>query len=96
MKRKPPPFSPRTYSGYKKLLFIHTGCANDAAILEQSREMAALLALEHSTTVGDSGYLEKIINGPWEAAEFIHIPPGDAIDESWFTSGHYCPLPITL
>ncbi|HWR39608.1 MAG TPA: DUF1638 domain-containing protein, partial [Patescibacteria group bacterium] len=72
----------RTYSGYKKLLFIHTGCDNDAAVLEQSREMARLLTLDHATTTGDPGYLQQIVNGPWDSPNFIRVPPGEAIEES--------------
>jgi hypothetical protein len=77
----------RTYSGYKKLLFIHTNCENDAAVLEQSREMARLLELKHATTVGDPAYLQKIVNGPWDSADFIQLPAGGTIEESWFTTG---------
>ena len=74
----------RTYSGYTKLLFIHTGCANDAEVLEQSREMAALLSLEHTRVIGDPSYLQKIVNGPWPAADFIHLAANTPLREEAF------------
>ena len=74
----------RMYDSYKKVLFIHTGCAEEHVSLQQSQQIANLLTLSHHTTQGNSSYLQKLVNGPWESDDFIHILPGEIIEEELF------------
>jgi hypothetical protein len=74
----------RIYDSYKRVLFISTGIANQADSLQRSHSVARLLDLDHHTTAGEPGFLEKIVKGPWDEADFIHVPPGGVIEESFF------------
>lgn len=74
----------RMYDSYKRVLFIHTGCKNEAESLNESKEIAKLLTLSYQETAGKSTYLEKIINGPWDKEDFIHIPPYARVQEEFF------------
>lgn len=75
----------RMYDSYKRVLFIHTDYGYpDAAPEEQSRRVAALLRLSHHTMQGDNSFLHKIVNGPWDEENFIHIAPLGVIDEENF------------
>ena len=77
----------RTYDSYKKVLFIHTGCAEEEPAIQQAKEIATLLKLRYDTVQGNKSYLEKIVNGPWEEDDFAHIPPFEAIEEELFGIG---------
>lgn len=77
----------RMYDGYRRVLFINTGCRQEEDSLRKSCQIAELLALRHETTQGDSAYLYKLINGPWHQDEFIHIPPYEKVREEQFGIG---------
>jgi hypothetical protein len=74
----------RMYDSYKQIVFIHTGAADDSAALNQSQQIARLLELRHRTMPGDLSYLRKIVNGPWEEADFIQIAPQAIVTEEMF------------
>lgn len=75
------------YDSYARVLFIHTGTAQAAQSLALSRRIAALLQLEHQETAGSPAYLEKILNGPWDEADFVHVAPGEAVAAEDFGPG---------
>lgn len=77
----------RTYDSYRQVLFIHTGCAKEEASLKESRQIAELIQVSHCTTEGDQTYLHKIINGPWDEADFINIEPFQVVQEEDFGIG---------
>ncbi len=77
----------RMYDSYKKVLFIKTGCSTLDVCLQQSLEIAALLNLSHHIMTGDNTYLQKIVNGPWDEADFIHVPPLQIVKEEHFMQG---------
>ncbi|BBB93397.1 MAG TPA: DUF1638 domain-containing protein [Methylomusa anaerophila] len=74
----------RMYDSYRRVLFIHTGCADEAVNLEQSHQIAQLLNLRHDTVQGDNAYIRKIVNGPWDEDDFIHVSPFTVIEEKLF------------
>ncbi len=74
----------RMYDSYKRVLFLHTDHPRDEAGLAASKEIAVLLELECHTTDGSSDYLNKLVNGPWEEAEFIQLEPGEVLKDSHF------------
>jgi hypothetical protein len=74
----------RMYDSYKKVLYIHTGCPNEAVSFEESQQIARLLELNHQTVQGKNTYLHKIVNGPWDDENFIHIQPYGTIREEFF------------
>jgi hypothetical protein len=74
----------RMYDSYTKVLFIHTGCLEEEIILQQSRQIANLLNLSYHTVHGDSTYIQKLVNGPWDEEDFAYIPPLGVIEEELF------------
>jgi hypothetical protein len=77
----------RMYDSYRRVLFIHTGCQEEADSLRQSQQIAELLAVRHETVQGESGYLDKLVNGPWLQEEFITIAPYQTVQEEEFGIG---------
>lgn len=75
------------YDSYRRVLFIDTGCCQKEDRLRESQQIAELLALRHETTQGDSAYLYKLVNGPWNQDEFIQIPPYEKVREEQFGIG---------
>ncbi|SDH49826.1 DUF1638 domain-containing protein [Desulfosporosinus hippei] len=73
------------YKGYKRVLFIRTGVANEENYLKISKGIGELLSLDHQIIQGDLTYIERLVNGPWPDREFINIPAYGSIDESYFT-----------
>jgi len=75
------------YDSYQRVLFIHTGCQEEAESLKESNKIAELLDLRHETIQGDSTYINKLVNGPWCQDEFIHIAPYETVQEEQFRIG---------
>lgn len=74
----------RMYDSYKKVLFIHTGCNEEEATMQQSKQIAELLKLRYDTVQGNDAYIQKIVNGPWDEEHFAHIAPFGRIEEELF------------
>lgn len=77
----------RMYDSYRRVLFIHTGCRQETERISESQQLAGLLKLRHETVQGDKAYLNKLVNGPWDPDEFIHIAPHETIQEEHFGLG---------
>lgn len=75
----------RMYDSYKRVLFLHTDHPRDAAGLAASEEIAALLDLHCCTAKGNSHYLNRLVNGPWNDDEFIQLAPGGILEDSHFS-----------
>ncbi|WP_094603492.1 hypothetical protein SPSIL_010730 [Sporomusa silvacetica DSM 10669] len=75
------------YDSYQRVLFIHTGCQEEADSLRESHKIAELLNLRHETIQGESGYINKLVNGPWCQDEFIHLAPYETVQEEQFGIG---------
>jgi hypothetical protein len=72
------------YDSYTRVLFIATQNSEIDAALARSKEIAGILNLQHERTNGDSTYLAKIVNGPWDDNDFINLSPQQAVDEFAF------------
>lgn len=75
----------RMYDGYKKILFIKTGCPLENEALLESKQIADLLNVEHEIIQRKSPFFEKIIKGPWDDENFITIDPSEIIAEEDFS-----------
>ena len=75
----------KMYDGYKKVLFIETSAEPKDEVIEQSREIAKLFEAEYVTVKGESGFIEKIITGPWDEDNFITLLPRQEISEAYFS-----------
>ena len=66
----------RNYSG---LTYISTGIAADVACRTQARDEAVKEGWAFEEVPGSLTLLDRLVNGPWEAADFLVVPQGSAI-----------------
>jgi hypothetical protein len=66
----------RHYSG---LTYISTGIAGDAACRTQAHVEAANQSWAYEEVAGSLALLDRLVNGPWDPADFLVVPPGSAI-----------------
>lgn len=77
----------KMYDGYNKVLFIETTAEPKEEVFAQSKEIAALFEAAYVTFNGQSAFIEKIIKGPWDEADFIILLPRQEIQEEAFGIG---------
>jgi hypothetical protein len=70
------------YANYKRVAFIHT-VADSGEYVGYSMEVACFLGVEHAEIQGSLRYIDKLINGEWDA-EFLIIQPGETISLNCF------------
>jgi hypothetical protein len=70
------------YANYKRVVFIHT-VADSKDYVGYSMEAADFLGIEHAEIQGSLRYIEKLINGEWDA-EFLILHPGETISLNCF------------
>jgi hypothetical protein len=75
----------RMYDGYKKVLFIKTGCPFENEALSESKQIADLLCVKHEIIQRKSPFFEQILKGPWDDQNFININPSESIAEEDFS-----------
>ena len=66
----------RHYSG---LTYISTGVPSDDGCRAQAREEAAREAWDFDEVQGSLALLEKLVNGDWNTADFLFVPPGATV-----------------
>jgi len=71
------------YDGYKRILYIKNSGEKNEYYRQKAVEIAGLLKLEFEEVNGNTVYIQKLVNGPWEK-DFINILPGENIQEEDF------------
>ncbi len=66
----------RNYTG---LTYISTGIPQDAACRSQARAEAEKQAWAFEEVPGSLTLLDRLVNGPWDAGNFLVVPPGTQI-----------------
>ena len=66
-------------SHYSGLTYISTGTANDAADRTQAQAEAAKQSWAFEEVAGSLTLLDRLVNGPWDEADFLVVPPGSRI-----------------
>jgi hypothetical protein len=69
---------------YQRFLFIRTDHPRCEAREREAAEVAALVGLSVDSVTGDRAYLTELVNGPWSAERFIHVPRGEPLSASAF------------
>lgn len=60
---------------YRRLAFIRMGVEPDGSFEERTRELAAERGWEFEALDGDLGLLRRLVDGPWDAADFLVLQP---------------------
>jgi hypothetical protein len=69
---------------YKRVAFVDHGVGDVAAGRAHAREMADLFGLAYEEITGSLDYARRLVSGPWDEADFVRIPPGQAISAAPF------------
>jgi hypothetical protein len=64
---------------YTRLAYIDTGVGPQDAFASQARKRAEDRGLAFQRMQGDTAWITALIDGPWDPARFIEVPPRHAI-----------------
>jgi len=68
---------------YTKFAFIETGVEPDDSFERRTRELADERRWEFEKLVGDLSLLRRLLEGNWDAADFLVVEPGQRIEFSY-------------
>jgi uncharacterized protein DUF1638 len=64
---------------YRRVAFVRMGIEPDASFEARTRELAAERGWEFEALEGDMGLLGRLVNGPWDPADFLVLEPGQRV-----------------
>ncbi len=69
---------------YRRFLFVRTDHPRRDLREQDAADLAVLVGLPLDLVGGNGGYLDALVNGPWDAARFVHVPRGELLGASAF------------
>jgi hypothetical protein len=51
---------------------------------QRARQNAAFFGKEYEEIPGSDAFLAKLLTGPWDHEDFVHVPPGETVRQSSF------------
>lgn len=70
------------YGNFDSLNVIDTGAYDLNTILPRTQKLAERLHLKHRIAAGTTAFLEALLQGPYDPARFIVIPPRNIVTEA--------------
>lgn len=67
---------------YKRAIFIDTGLGDSATFEAATQEQAQKRGWTYERREGNRRLIEMLVNGDWDADEFLVVPPGHAIQQT--------------
>jgi hypothetical protein len=71
------------FRNYRGLAFIEMGIEPDDRFERRTREEAAQRSWSYEKLAGDMALLQALVDGPWDEARFLLVPPGSRIAPSF-------------
>jgi hypothetical protein len=78
---------------YKRVVLINHGVGNIELGRAHTREFAQVFELEAGEIPGSLDYLRRLVEGPWDIADFLRLEPGASLTASPFLGLHAIRLP---
>ena len=69
---------------YTHIALIHSGMPESEALRRRAIENAEFFNMAYVEDEGTLSYFEKIIRGPYNAGEFLHLQPGETITQALY------------
>ncbi len=78
---------------YKRVALIDHGVGDMQAARAHAAEMAEVFGLSYAEIPGSLEYVRRLVTGPWDAEDFVIVPPGIALSPTPFMMLHTISLP---
>mgnify|MGYP000909833411 CR=1 FL=1 len=69
---------------YRRVALILHGAGDLEVGRAHAREFAEVFGLQYAEIPGSLDYLRRLVHGPWDEADFLRTPPGDALSAAPF------------